>query len=190
VLATRFSDFHANLVIGSTYSGQILIWDTRVKALPVLRTPLSSVGHTHPVYSMCMVGTQNAHNLITISTDGLMCSWQLDKLAQPAETLELTHESHSGTDEVSVTCFGFPGNETTTFWVGTEEGNVYQANRYDRAGSKAGIYQLDAYNAHRGAITGLHFHPLSGPIDFSDLFLTSSVDWTIKLWRSKVSYEA
>ena len=32
---------------------------------------------------------------------------------------------------------------------------------------------------------GLHFHPLVGPIDFSDLFLTSSVDWTVKLWRAK-----
>ena len=48
--------------------------------------------------------------------------------------IELVHPSHSKTDEVSVTCSGFPDNETTSFWVGTEEGNVYQANRYDRAG--------------------------------------------------------
>lgn len=34
-------------------------------------------------------------------------------------------------------------------------------------------------------MTGLHFHPLSGPIDFSDIFLTSSVDWTVKLWKAK-----
>jgi len=34
-------------------------------------------------------------------------------------------------------------------------------------------------------VTGLHFHPLSGPIDFSDIFLTSSVDWTVKLWKAK-----
>ena len=32
---------------------------------------------------------------------------------------------------------------------------------------------------------GLHFHPLVGPVDFSDLFLTCSVDWTVKLWRAK-----
>jgi WD40 repeat protein len=83
VLSARFSDFHANLVIGGTYSGQILLWDTRAKSLPVLRTPLSAIGHTHPVYSMSMVGTQNAHNLITASTDGLVCSWQLDMLVQP-----------------------------------------------------------------------------------------------------------
>ena len=32
---------------------------------------------------------------------------------------------------------------------------------------------------------GLNFHPLVGPVDFSDLFLTCSVDWTVKLWRAK-----
>ena len=32
---------------------------------------------------MQMVGTQNAHNLITSSTDGTVCSWLVDMLAQP-----------------------------------------------------------------------------------------------------------
>jgi dynein intermediate chain len=62
---------------------------------------------------------------------------------------------------------------------------MYQANRYDRAGSKAGINQYDVYKGHAGMITGLHFHPLFGSIDFSDLVVTSSVDWTVKLWRAK-----
>jgi dynein intermediate chain, cytosolic len=83
VLSVTFSPFHANLVFGGTYAGQILLWDTRAKQLPVLKTPLSAAGHTHPVYAMKMVGTQNAHNLITSSTDGLVCSWLVDMLAQP-----------------------------------------------------------------------------------------------------------
>ena len=32
---------------------------------------------------MRVVGTQNAHNLISISTDGKLCSWSLDMLSQP-----------------------------------------------------------------------------------------------------------
>ncbi|KAJ3108881.1 hypothetical protein HDU97_010153 [Phlyctochytrium planicorne] len=185
VLTARFSDFHPNLIIGGTYSGQIVLWDTRSKSLPVLKTPWSAVGHTHPVYSMSMVGTQNAHNIITASTDGLVCSWTLDMLAQPQEMLDLVNAKSQKTDEVAVTTLAFPSNETSTFWVGTEEGSIFQANRYDRAGSKAGINNLDVYKGHFGMITGMHFHPLSGPIDFSDLFLTSSVDWTVKLWRAK-----
>ncbi|KAI9199746.1 WD40-repeat-containing domain protein [Polychytrium aggregatum] len=182
VMTARFSEFHPNYVIGGTYSGQILLWDMRAKSQPVLKSPLSSTGHTHPVYSMAMVGTQNAHNLISASTDGIVCSWLLDMLAQPQEVLDLVLTG-SKTEEVAVTTFGFPANETTTFWVGTEEGAVYQANRFDRAGSKAGISPLDSYRGHSGMITGLHFHPLFGASDFSDLFLTSSVDWTVKLWK-------
>ncbi|XP_006462059.1 hypothetical protein AGABI2DRAFT_206221 [Agaricus bisporus var. bisporus H97] len=185
VLSVTFSPFHSNLIFGGTYSGQILLWDTRAKHLPVLKTPLSAAGHTHPVYAMHMVGTQNAHNLITSSTDGTVCSWLVDMLAQPQETLELVHSGHNKTGEVAITTLDFPDNETTTFWVGTEEGNVYQANRYDRAGAKAGLNQYDVYKGHAGPVMGLHFHPLVGPVDFSDLFLTCSVDWTVKLWRAK-----
>ncbi|KAI0629159.1 dynein intermediate chain [Trametes polyzona] len=185
VLSVTFSPFHSNLVFGGTYSGQILLWDTRSKHLPVLKTPLSAAGHTHPVYAMQMVGTQNAHNLITSSTDGTVCSWLVDMLAQPQETLELVHAGHNKTSEVAITALNFPDNETTTFWVGTEEGNVYQANRYDRAGAKAGLNSYDVYKGHAGPIMGVHFHPLVGPVDFSDLFLSCSVDWTVKLWRAK-----
>ncbi|KAF8629063.1 hypothetical protein AX15_003561 [Amanita polypyramis BW_CC] len=185
VLSVTFSPFHSNLVFGGTYSGQILLWDTRSKHLPVLKTPLSAAGHTHPVYAMQMVGTQNAHNLITSSSDGTVCSWLVDMLAQPQETLELVHGGHNKTAEVAITCLDFPASETTTFWVGTEEGNVYQANRYDRAGAKAGLNQHEVYKGHAGPVTGLHFHPIVGPVDFSDLFLTCSVDWTVKLWRAR-----
>ena len=101
------------------------------------------------------------------------------------ESLELIHAGHNKTGEVAITTLDFPNNETTTFLVGTEEGNVYQAHRYDRAGAKAGLNQYDVYKGHTGPVMGLDFHPLVGPVDFSDLFLTCSVDWTVKLWRAK-----
>ena len=103
------------------------------------------------------------------------------------EALALTALSNNKTDEVSVTCLDFPDNDTSTFWIGTEESSIYQANRYDRASAKAGLVASadDVYRGHAGPVTGLHFHPGTGPIDLSDLFLTSSVDWTVKLWRAK-----
>lgn len=106
-------------------------------------------------------------------------------LAKPQETLELSHPQHPKTDEVSITTMAFQGSETTTLLVGTEEGNIYAANRYDRAGAKAGLLPNETYKAHTGPVFGLDFHPLAGPIDFSDLFLSCGVDWTVRLWRSK-----
>ena len=41
-----------------------------------------------------VVGTQNAHNLISVSTDGRLCSWSLDMLSAPQETLELQVKIH------------------------------------------------------------------------------------------------
>jgi dynein intermediate chain len=83
VLSVSFSPYHPTLIFGGSYSGQVLLWDTRAKHLPVLKTPLSATGHTYPIYGMKVVGTQNANNLITGSTDGLVCSWLSDVLAQP-----------------------------------------------------------------------------------------------------------
>jgi dynein intermediate chain len=108
-------------------------------------------------------------------------------LARPQETLELLHPQHPKTDEVSITSLAFQGNETTTLLVGTEEGNIYAANRYDRAGAKAGLLQGETYKSHSGPVLGMDFHPLAGPIDFSDLFLSCGVDWTVRLWRSRGS---
>lgn len=189
VLSATFSPFHANLIFGGTYSGQILLWDTRAKSTPVLKTPLSATGHTHPVYDMQVVGTQNANNLMTTSTDGLVCSWTVDMLAQPQESLELSRTGHNKTDEVAITCLDLPHAETMSFYVGTEEGAIYHAHRHDRAGVKAGVDHNEIYTGHNAPINSLNFHPLyrttTNAIDFTDLFLTTSLDWTIKLWSTK-----
>lgn len=83
VLTAQFPKFQPNIILGGTYSGQLVLWDTRAKSTPVQRSPLSSVGHTHPIYCIDVVGTQNAHNLISVSTDGTLCAWTLSNLSQP-----------------------------------------------------------------------------------------------------------
>ncbi|XP_056632190.1 cytoplasmic dynein 1 intermediate chain isoform X16 [Diorhabda carinulata] len=180
VLSATFARFHPNLILGGTYSGQIVLWDNRVqKRTPIQRTPLSASAHTHPVYCMNVVGTQNAHNLISISTDGRLCSWSLDMLGQPQEILEL-HRMQS--KPVAVTCLDFPHSDVNNFVVGSEEGSAYSAYRH---GNKAGI--TDTYDGHQGPVTGISVNGVQGGIDFSHMFLTSSIDWTIKLWSLKDS---
>lgn len=84
ITSIAFSKFHPSYVIGGTYSGQIILWDMRSgKRTPIQRSPLSSSAHTHPIYCLDVVGSPNAHNLISISTDGKICSWNLDMLSQP-----------------------------------------------------------------------------------------------------------
>lgn len=47
VTSATFARFHQNLILGGTYSGQIVLWDNRVqKRTPIQRTPLSAAAHT------------------------------------------------------------------------------------------------------------------------------------------------
>lgn len=178
VVSVGFARFHPNLVVGGTYSGQIVLWDNRShRRTPVQRTPLSAAAHTHPVYCVNVVGTQNANNLISVSTDGRMCSWSLDMLSHPQETMELVYNKSK---PVAVTCMDFPTVDVNHYVLGSEEGTVYSASRH---GSKAGICEM--FEAHQGPVTGISCHSAVGSVDFSHLFITSSFDWTVKLWSIK-----
>ncbi|XP_059487688.1 cytoplasmic dynein 1 intermediate chain isoform X15 [Neocloeon triangulifer] len=178
VMSSIFARFHPNLILGGTYSGQIVLWDNRVhKRTPIQRTPLSAAAHTHPVYCLNVVGTPNAHNLISISTDGRLCSWSLDNLSAPQETMELQNKQGKA---MAIKSLAFPNNDVNNFVVGCEEGAICTACRH---GSRAGV--IETYEGHQGPVTGIHTHNVPGPIDFSHLFLSSSFDWTIKLWSVK-----
>ncbi|XP_011499476.1 PREDICTED: cytoplasmic dynein 1 intermediate chain-like isoform X4 [Ceratosolen solmsi marchali] len=180
VTSTTFARFHPNLILGGTYSGQVVLWDNRVqKRMPIQRTPLSAAAHTHPVYCLKVVGTQNAHNLISISTDGKLCSWSLDMLSQPQEILDLLTKQSK---QITVTQLAFPSGDVNNFVIGSEDSTIYSACRH---GTRAGV--AETYEGHQGPITGVDTHAVPGGIDFSHLFLSSSLDWTIKLWSLKES---
>jgi dynein intermediate chain, cytosolic len=182
VLTAKFSPFHPNLIVGGSYSGQVLLWDTRAKAAPVQKTPLTGYGHTHPIYSVDIVGTQNANNIISCSTDGVVCGWSMDVFAQPQELLELKVPS-SKLEDVSPSCLGFPQADPTFFLVGSEEGSIYPCHRYDRAGAKAGVDSRFSYKGHTAPVMSVDFHPARGPVDLGDLVLSSALDWSVKLWK-------
>lgn len=194
VLTARFSPFHPNLIIGGCYSGQVCIWDTRSthrNGQPERRTPPSGpgshLGHTHPIFSLAIVGTPNAHNILTADTDGIVCSWSPDMLTQAQEYLYLSTPPSANlkTDDLAPKSMSFPTSDPTFFLVGSEEGTIYPCHRYDRAGAKAGVDARIAYKGHTAPIMSTHYHPGRGPVDLGDLMLSSSSDWTVKLWRTK-----
>jgi dynein intermediate chain len=183
ILTAKFSPFHPNLIIGGAYSGQVLLWDTRARAAPVQKTPLTGSGHTHPVYCVDIVGTQNANNIISCSTDGAVCGWTVDMLAQPQETMTLIAPLPAKVEDLSPLCMAFPQADPTFFLVGSEEGTIYPCHRYDRAGAKAGVDARVSYKGHAAPVVSVAFHPARGPVDLGDLVLSASLDWSVKLWK-------
>lgn len=111
-------------------------------------------------------------------------------LAQPQEYLELLAPPPSKTEDLAPTCIAFPPSDPTTFLCGTEEGTIYHCHRYDRAGAKAGVDNRISYKAHTAPVMSVNFHPARGPLDLGDLVLSTSVDWTVKLWRARPSASA
>uniref|UniRef100_A0A158P742 WD_REPEATS_REGION domain-containing protein n=1 Tax=Angiostrongylus cantonensis TaxID=6313 RepID=A0A158P742_ANGCA len=174
--------------IPSEPPGVVLIWNTKFKRnspdtfsftsynglheiLPI--SPLSTSAHTHPVYALEVIGSHNAHNLVSISTDGKMCSWNVDNLTQPVDGKELL--SRQG-KQIPCLCMSFPVADMNNFVVGSEDEHWHLIYAY--------LLKFSIL-CHSAPVCGIAFHRATGPVDLSHLFLTSSSDWTVKLWSTK-----
>lgn len=163
VTKAMFNPHNTNMIIGATTAGYILEWDVRAKKDPVNKTAmdnrnrsqpiqkscLAKEGHNYPVFAMSVVGSQNAHQIVSISNDGRMCSWMPTMLLEPnshsflqiAQDLKgINKPGHKKTDSISTGpspalskqsekvnthCMDFAEGETDKFFVGAEDFNIY-----------------------------------------------------------------
>lgn len=183
ILTVKFHSFESNLVFGTGYNGQVISWDLRAGSHPILISPLTGTGHTHPAFTMCLSGTQNANSLLTSSTDGYVCTWTPDILVKPQDRLFLESPFGVRPDEVAPTALAVSPRDTNLFLVGTEKGNILQCNRFAQAGHKAGIDPRAYYDGHLSPVTSMDFHTSRGTLDLSNYMLSCGLDWSIKLWK-------
>uniref|UniRef100_A0A6A7FZX7 Cytoplasmic dynein 1 intermediate chain 2-like isoform X4 n=1 Tax=Hirondellea gigas TaxID=1518452 RepID=A0A6A7FZX7_9CRUS len=180
VLTAQFHPKNAHLIFGGTFSGQIVIWDTRRRDTPSIRTRFSN-GHIHPVYWIALISSvQSRESLITISNDGTLCVWNDLLLIEPSIRIHLQIRRK---EEVTTPAVGFPVRDPSQLVLGSDEGDLYKAKIYDE---HPGIHATS--QGHSGPITSIAFHPASKetPSEVANLFLTSSYDWTCKLRSNKM----
>ncbi len=88
-------------------------------------------GHAHPVYSLAIVGTQNSHNIVSLSNDGKLCVWNTNMLTTPQKEIDLKLKPQGADaapqDIINATCFSFPHEEANNFFTGVEDGSIYSA---------------------------------------------------------------
>jgi dynein intermediate chain len=201
VLNAWFHPIHAKLLIAATHTGQLIMWDTRQKSTPVNRTSLAN-SHTFPIYASHMLPMVNGlYNIISTSVDGHTCVWNEQNWHMPS------HESYlkpqpvpasmqgqvsitSSKDELTAKCIDFPPRDHNTLLAGSDEGHIYKARIFE---SKDHVFDT-IYNAHDAPITNLRFLPQSATAATtapqslqSQFFITSSYDWTVKLWSNTLS---
>lgn len=98
VLCATFHTVEQHLIIGGCYNGQVVIWDMRIpKENPVQRSSISGRGHKHPICAVSTSSVGSANELLTVSTDGMLCQWDTSRLSEPVAvfTLSLPSPTHS-----------------------------------------------------------------------------------------------
>ncbi|KAF1777052.1 WD40 repeat, conserved site [Phytophthora cactorum] len=152
-----------------TCHSQIVVWDTRAKSAPVQKTALSAFSHTHPIYAMAVAGTKTSYTLISASTDGRVCVWDIDHLQKPLDMLDLrislsivsNYTSVNTSDkkmEASVTSFAVLGKEIKELFIGTEAGKLY-STKIDQQKNKPGAgddssSMMDTDKKNRNSLLG------------------------------------
>jgi WD40 repeat protein len=213
VHTAQFHPAHPKLVVGACENGQLVIWDMRTsKHTPVNRSSLSH-GHTHPVFALDIQPlASGVYQIVSASSDGQVCVWTENNLHKPLHDVQLVSLrpsslanvdgangaggviSAASREDITTTCFDLPGRDTNTLLLGSDEGRIYKARLHDNANVAAHERIYDVIQAHDAPMSSLQFHQNfksttssggAGPIN--DLFLTSSFDWTVKLWSQRLN---
>jgi len=193
ITVAKFNQHSSHIVVGGTYSGQVVVWDLRAKSTPVQRSGMAGGGHAHPVYSLSIVGTQNSHNIISLSNDGKLCVWNTNMLTTPQKEIDLKFKPQGADaaqqDIINATCITFPHEEANNFFTGVEDGTIYSAQVH---ANQANENVVETFTGHQAPITSLSVMPYFQDLstDASNLLLSSSYDWTVKLWSPKFRNES
>ena len=203
ITSAIFYKDNPNLVIGGSMTGQILLWDTKSgRTAPEQKSPLG-IGtkddikkdlreikennlHRFPVHCLAVVG--NDKNLISISTDGVLCEWTLSNLSKPLNKYNISllknEDNPDELNEIGPLCIGICQNkDLNEFIIGCDRNDIYNIKLYDKD-----YDVLNSYYGSKGPVFCVCPHPSlgeNGP-DFSDLFLSCGADWTTKLWSTNI----
>jgi len=194
ITVAEFHPSNPKLVLGCTLSGQLLLWDMREnKRTPVFRSQFIS-GHTQAIFAMSFIpsAAMGTEQILTVSHDAKICVWRDDMLSDPHEMeFKVEGDAHKTSDELTTSCFSIPVRDTNVIVLGSDTGRLFSGLVY----SDQNPQPCAELKAHNGPITNLEFHPPNdtGKLrlnpDTLQLFLTSSFDWTVKLWDNKNQLE-
>ncbi|KAF8569777.1 WD repeat-containing protein 78 [Paragonimus westermani] len=200
VTAVGWSKIHSNLLAVGMFSGVIFVFDVRKNdPMPVIDTTHATGRHLGAVRKLQWVVRQSgrAENLsevlVSVSTDGRVTEWSVRKGFDSTGdcdyhcdlmVLKRSYVSAPGTVNkpkrneslISRTAFGscmaFNKREPNIYVVGTEDGPIHKCScSYNEQ-------YLDTFLGHTAPVYQIEWSPF-----ISDVFLSCSADWTIKLWH-------
>lgn len=173
--------FNPKLILGATHTGQILVWDTRGKQLPIMKTPPGGKYHSHPIYCLAITGSSSNSSIVSISNDGILCTWSPHNLNKATKRIELKAKKkkvyqdldstsdtltsslsksttmNTHTDEFGVICMATQENDSNNVFIGTDDSEIYQISAHQSNDRAENI--VESYRHHTGPILSLDMHP-------------------------------
>jgi len=185
IMCLDFHPEHPSLLAIGCYDGTVMVFDIRLKSnKPLYSSSIKTGKHTDPVWQVHWNKEEFSKELsfYSISSDGRVASWIMSKnelKMEPIMQLKLVAavkedigEDTSISGLAGGCCFDFNTNNEHLFLVGTEEGKIHKCSK-----AYSGQY-LETYEGHHMAVYAVKWNPFH-----PDVFLSCSVDWTVKLWN-------
>ncbi|KAI1710124.1 cytoplasmic dynein 1 intermediate chain 2 [Ditylenchus destructor] len=172
-----------NVIFGGCYSGQICLWDIRINQRnPVCKTKSNKNMHVQPICFM-MQNPINNMELVTLSRDGLMCSWSIDSgFRVPLQSIQLTYnpntEASSTVNDRMLQAISMSVCPSTpSKMVVGSENSIYIGDRHSNGEMDRHFY------AHDLPISAVHVSEILNSSGLTSICLSSSFDFTVKLWN-------
>lgn len=138
-----------HVLVGGYYNGLLSYWDTRKGSFPADTSSLEK-SHRDPVYSVNWVQSKSGAEFFSTSTDGQVLWWDIRKLTEPTESMQIDPEKN-GTI-VGGTVLDFETTMPTKFMIGGENGSVYSCNKKSK---NPGDKITATFPGHHGPIYAL-----------------------------------
>ncbi|GAB9473371.1 hypothetical protein Gpo141_00010522 [Globisporangium polare] len=152
---------------------------------PIASSEVSTGKHLDVLWQVKWIskGSDRGENVVSISSDGRVTEWSMKKGLSYSDLMTLKRivnpllGSDSRADGVisrqaSGHCIDFAKNDPSVYFVGTEDGLIHKCSvSYNEQ-------YLQTYLGHTGPVYQILVSPFC-----SDLFLSCSGDWNIKLWH-------
>jgi len=166
-----------HLLVGGSYNGLISYFDTRKGETPV-DSSIIEKSHRDPVYKIAWLHGKTPNECASTSTDGQVLWWDIRRLGEPSEMLQLEDKAAEGGRLMGGVSMEYSAaGGPTKFLIGTEQGKVISCSRKGKTNAdKLGM----VYEGHCGPVYGLQRNAF-----FPKYFLTVG-DWTVRLWNEEL----
>jgi len=207
VTALSVNPFNSNIIATGDVNGSIQLFDLRSPSkLPTVWSMLDSNGHQMPIQSIIHTGSSAAHQILSIDTEGRLCSWSTNSLARPVVTVDILRPHYGNAAQpklndiipiVTPTCAIGNPYQSNYMTIGCYDGTIMESAAYDQASVLGGIQKMIASSAkadvsmssdqsnpegHNNAVTALSWLHDGGSMGLPATLLSGGLDGRVSMW--------